>query len=188
MNPFVLAALAVALAMDAFAVSCAISLALKAPTRRQVFRLSASFGLFQFLMPVAGWFAGRGLRAYIEGLDHWVAFGLLSFIGGKMIYESAVIGREECVEDGDPTCGLSLVVLSVATSIDALAVGLSLSLIGLEILSPAVVIGIVAFILTAVGMRLGPLAGRLFGSRVEAVGGLVLIAIGLKILVGHLCA
>lgn len=188
MNPFMLAALAVALAMDAFAVSCAISLALKAPTRRQVFRLASSFGLFQFVMPVAGWFAGRGLRAYIEGLDHWAAFVLLSFIGGKMIYESVVIGREKCADNGDPTCGLSLVVLSVATSIDALAVGLSLSLIGVEILSPAVVIGVVAFVLTAVGMRLGPLAGCIFGSRVEAVGGLVLIGIGVKILISHLCA
>lgn len=186
MNPFMLIAVAVALAMDAFAVALAIALSLKTPSRGQVFRLAFSFGLFQFIMPVAGWFAGRGLHAFIRGFDHWMAFGLLTFIGGKMILESAVIGREEDDAGCDPTRGASLVILSVATSIDALAVGLSVSLLGVEILFPAVVIGLVAFLLTVVGMRLGPFVGRILGKRMEAVGGIVLIAIGLKILVEHL--
>lgn len=186
MNPLVLLALATALAMDAFAVSLAIALALGSPSRSQTFRLAFHFGLFQFLMPVAGWLAGCGVREYIAGVDHWVAFGLLLFIGGKMLLESNAIGRAKngCV--CDPTCGASLILLSVATSIDALAVGLSLSLLGVEILFPALVIGAIAFALTALGMKLGPLAGRLFGRRVEIAGGIILIAIGFNILVSHL--
>ena len=184
-----LLAIAVALAMDAFAVSLAIALSLKTPSSGQVFRLAFNFGLFQFLMPVAGWLAGRGLHTYIEGFDHWVAFGLLAFIGGKMILGACPSNgsrRVSSAADGDPTRGVSLVILSVATSIDALAVGLSLSLLGVEIIFPALVIGIVAFLLTAAGMRLGPLAGRIFGKRMEVAGGVILIAIGLNILFGHL--
>ncbi|MCX6340609.1 MAG: manganese efflux pump MntP family protein [Candidatus Aureabacteria bacterium] len=176
--------MAVALAMDCFAVSLAIALAVGKPSNHQTFKLAFNFGLYQFLMPVLGWFAGRGLLEYIQGFDHWVAFGLLAFIGGKMIYESTVIGRGEVGGD-DPTRGISLIMLSLATSIDALGVGLSLSVLGVEILYPAMVIGIVSFVLTCVGMKIGPLAGRLFGKRVEAAGGIVLILIGIKILCEH---
>lgn len=186
MSFLMILAIAVALAMDAFAVSLAMSLALKIPSRRQAFRLAFNFGLFQFFMPVAGWFAGRGLAQYIQGFDHWVAFGLLAGIGGKMVYEATVIGREETVCESDPTCGVSLIMLSLATSIDALAVGLSLSLLRVQIVYPAVVIGVVTFVITWVGMRTGPLLGRLFGERIEIAGGLILIGIGVKILLGHI--
>ena len=111
---------------------------------RQTFRLAYHFGLFQALMPIIGWLAGRSVERWIGPIDHWIAFGLLTAIGGKMIYE-ALKGDDEDVEKKDPTKGLSLVVLSVATSIDALAVGLSLALLGVKIWYPALVIGFVAF-------------------------------------------
>jgi len=181
----VLFVMAVALAMDCFAVSLAIALAVGKPSKQQTFRLALNFGSYQFFMPVVGWLAGRGLLEYIQGFDHWVAFGLLAFIGGKMIYESTVIGRDR--EDGsDPTRGLSIIMLSLATSIDALGVGVSLGVLGVEIMYPAMVIGSVSFVLTCVGMKTGPIAGRLFGKWVEAAGGLVLILIGIKILCEHI--
>jgi putative Mn2+ efflux pump MntP len=186
MTAFMLLGVAVALAMDAFAVSLAIALSLQCPNRGQTFRLAFNFGIFQFFMPIAGWLAGRGLVGHIQDFDHWVAFGLLAFIGGKMLYESTVIGRGEGEFENDPTQGASLIILSIATSIDALAVGLSLCLINVNIVYPAVVIGVVCFALTVVGMRVGPLAGRIFGKRVEAGGGIILLLIGLKILVDHL--
>ncbi len=178
--------MAVALAMDCFAVSLAIALSLKKPSGGQTFRLASSFGGCQFLMPVLGWFAGRGLLEYIQGFDHWVAFGLLAFIGGKMVYESIVIGREDERDGSDPTQGMSLVMFSLATSIDALGVGLSLSLLGVEIIYPAVIIGIVSFALTCVGMKIGPLVGKICEKWAERIGGLVLIAIGVKILIEHI--
>jgi len=186
MSFVVLFIMAVALAMDCFAVSLATALSLGAPSKQQTFRLAFNFGLYQFFMPVVGWFAGRGLLGYIQGYDHWLAFGLLAFIGGKMIYESTAIGHEEGEGDSDPTRGISLIMLSLATSIDALGVGVSLSVLGVEIIFPAVVIALVSFALTCVGMKIGPLVGRLFGKWVEAAGGLVLILIGIKILCEHI--
>ncbi len=186
MSPLLTASLAAALAMDSFAVSCAVAASLGAPTRRQTLRLASGFGLFQLLMPPAGWLAGGFLRAVIGGVDHWVAFGLLSFVGGRMLLGSFAPGSARGGGSRDPTRGLSLLALSVATSIDALAAGLSLSLIGAGIIVPALAIGAAAFAMTAAGMRLGQLPGRLFGRRVEGAAGLVLIAIGLNILLGHL--
>ncbi|MEJ2744460.1 MAG: manganese efflux pump MntP family protein [bacterium] len=155
----VLLALAVALAMDCFAVSLAIALSLKKPSRGQMLRLASSFGGCQFIMSLLGWLAGRGLLEYIQGIDHWVAFGLLAFIGGKMIYESMVIGREGEGDCLDPTRGMSLLMLSLATSIDSMGVGLSLSLLGVEIIYPAVIIGMVSFVGTCIGMKIGGLRG-----------------------------
>lgn len=177
--------IAVGLAMDAFAVAIATGLALGEVSARQTFRLSWHFGFFQFLMPVIGWMAGLTVERWIAAYDHWLAFGLLGFIGGKMIHE-AVTGMDGEKAAGDPTRGVSLVVLSVATSVDALAVGLSLGVLHVRIWQPAVVIGIVACALTAAGMHLGRRLGERFGKRMEVAGGAVLIAIGLKILVSHL--
>ena len=178
---------AFALAMDAFAVAIVTGLALNPLTRRHVFRLSFHFGLFQALMPVLGWLAGFAVQRYIAEVDHWVAFALLAFVGGKMIV-SAVRGEGGKAAGSDPTSGWDLVLLSIATSIDALAVGLSLAIIGSPILLPALVIGVVAASLTAVGMKLGRRIGALWGKRVEVIGGLILIAIGLRILASHLTA
>lgn len=171
--------------MDALAVAIATGIVLGKVSARQTFRLSWHFGLFQFLMPVIGWLAGLSVERYISGYDHWLAFGLLGFIGGKMAYES-MRGNEAERTVGDPTRGISLVLLSVATSIDALAVGLSLGVLRVRIWYPAVVIGLVAGGLTAAGMHLGAPLGNRIGRRMELLGGLVLIGIGCNILYRHL--
>ena len=177
--------LAVGLAMNAFAVSLGIGLKQCQVSTRATIRLAWHFGLFQFFMPILGWLAGLSVERWISGVDHWIAFGLLAAIGGKMIYE-ALYGDEEKRAEKDPTRGASLVVLSVATSIDALAVGLSLALLGAQIWYPAVIIGVVAFAFTAVGLHVGRRFGSLLGKRMEIVGGLILIGIGVRILVDHL--
>ncbi len=183
-----LLALACALAMDAFAVAIATGVTLNPLTARHIFRLSFHFGLFQALMPTIGWFAGSAVHGYISAFDHWIAFGLLAFIGGRMLWGAVHEDDEGGSVPHDPTSGWSLLVLSVATSIDALAVGLSLAMIGSPIVVPAVVIGVVAASFTAVGMVLGRRIGAAWGKRVEVVGGLILIGIGVKIVVEHLCA
>ncbi|TYO99848.1 putative Mn2+ efflux pump MntP [Geothermobacter ehrlichii] len=176
--------LALALAMDAFAVALGTALALPSLTGRHLFRLGWHFGLFQALMPIVGWLAGLTIQRWIVAIDHWIAFGLLVFVGGRMITEALRHDGEEIRDD--PTRGWSLVMLSVATSIDALAVGLTLAMLGISIWFPALIIGLVAGILTVGGMLLGRRVGDRWGSRVEVLGGLILIVIGLKILVSHL--
>ena len=179
-------AIAVALAMDAFAVAIATGVTLKTVSPRQSFRLSWHFGLFQFLMPVIGWFGGETVYQFVQHYDHWVAFVLLAFVGGHMIREAF----EKDVHDEekkDPTKGMRMVMLSVATSIDALAIGFSLSMIHVRVFFPAVIIGIVALTFTLVGLQLGAKLGS--GSRIahyaEIAGGVVLIVIGLNILYKH---
>ena len=184
MTTLTLIGIAVGLAMDAFAVSIGAGLTLKTVDARQTFRLAWHFGLFQALMPIIGWLAGLSVERWIAPVDHWIAFGLLAVIGGKMIYEA--LKDDEETRRGDPTKGWSLMLLSVATSIDALAVGLSLALLDVSIWWPAVVIGLVAGAFTTVGMQLGKRFGALLGRRMEVVGGIVLIAIGVQILVKHL--
>jgi putative Mn2+ efflux pump MntP len=184
MDAITLTGLALALAMDAFAVALGTGAVLSRLTGRHLFRLGFHFGLFQALMPVIGWLAGLTIIQWVETWDHWIAFSLLAIIGGRMIYEA--FSDEEKTDERDPTKGLSLVVLSIATSIDALAVGFSLSVIGVSIWMPALVIGLVAGVLTIIGMLLGGRIGDRWGARVEVFGGLVLIAIGSKILIEHL--
>ena len=169
--------------MDAFAVSIAAGLSIPDLTGRHVFRLAWHFGLFQFMMPVLGWLAGTTLSAYIGAYDHWVAFGLLVIIGGKMLHE-AFCDKGDRVR-GDPTRGVLLVTLSVATSIDALAAGLSIAFLGVSIWGPSVVIGLVAGALTMVGIRFGSRLGRRWQRWAEVAGGCVLILIGLRILISH---
>ncbi|MCH5276718.1 MAG: manganese efflux pump [Desulfovibrionaceae bacterium] len=184
-------ALALALAMDAFAVAVATGVHLGSVTGRQIFRLCFHFGLFQALMPVAGWFLGLTVRDVIEEWDHWAAFALLTFIGVHMLREAVSHnseGREAKPRPAaDPTRGLSLLMLSVATSIDALAVGLSFSLLNMAPWFPAVVIGVVCCALSALGLGLGTILTRaaLLGRRAELAGGLTLLAIGFKILCDH---
>lgn len=183
-------ALALALAMDAFAVAVAAGMRLGSVTRRQVFRLCFHFGLFQALMPVAGWFLGLTVRDFIEEWDHWAAFALLAFIAANMLREALSHRDEGGTEErpaADPTRGLSLLMLSVATSIDALAVGLSFSLLNISVWFPAVVIGMVCCALSALGLWLGTILSRaaMLGRRAELAGGLTLLAIGFKILYDH---
>jgi len=179
-----LLALALALAMDAFAVAVVAGVALKAPTGRHVFRLAFHFGLFQGLMLAGGWYVGSILHASVASSDHWLAFAVLAFVGGRMIW-SATHAPEAQRPALDPTAGWDLVLLSVATSVDALAVGLSLAIIGSQILFPAMVVGVIACLLTLVGMLVGKHIGLLWGERVEIFGGLVLIGIGVRIVWQH---
>ena len=186
MSILLILGLALALAMDAFTVSFGLGLSLKPATGGQTFRLAFHFGLFQFLMPVVGWAAGETLIRYIEKYDHWVAFALLLGVGGKMIFESLKPEQDSGTKRSDPTRGASLLVLSVATSLDALAVGLSLAALRVAIVFPALVIGIVAFAMTVTGMKIGPVLGKVIGRRAEFLGGAVLLLIGIKILIDHL--
>lgn len=178
--------LAVGLSMDAFAVAIACSLFLCHVSFRQVFRLGFHFGLFQAVMPVLGWLAGRSVSEYVSAWDHWIAFGLLSLIGVKAIREACKKEDENAPPKGDPTKGMSLIMLSLATSIDALAVGVSLAAVNVSIYQPAVFIGFITACFTAVGIIYGCRIGSRFGKRVEIAGGIILIAIGTKILIEHL--
>lgn len=186
MNLLFVFPIALALAMDAFAVSVGISMRLGRVTNSQGFRLALNFGFFQFMMAILGWLAGHSILRYIQTFDHWAAFGLLFLIGGKMIYESFRSLEKSKKSVNDPTRGISLLMLSVATSIDALAVGLSFAALQEAILHPAIVIGLVAFLMTIIGTKIGPVIGKVAGKRAELFGGLVLIFIGVKILFEHL--
>ena len=181
MDLFTLTGIAAALAMDAFAVALGAGVLLNPLTGRQLFRLGFHFGLFQGMMPVIGWLAGTGLKHLVTVYAPWIAFALLSTVGGKMIYE-ALTDQDEARQRRDPTRGLTMVMLSVATSIDALAVGLSLSLLDTTIWTPAIIIAVITAALTVSGMLLGCKIGTNWGGRVEIMGGIVLIGIGLKIL------
>ncbi len=179
-------AIAVALAMDAFAVSIASGVTLKNVSVRQFFRLSWHFGLFQAMMPVIGWGAGLSVRTLIEDFDHWVAFSLLLFVGVNML-RSAFWKQDEENTCKDPTRGSSLVMLSVATSIDALAVGLSMAMLNVSIWFPAFIIGTVAASFTALGLFLGSKACRfmIIQKYAAGFGAVVLIGIGVNILYEH---
>jgi putative Mn2+ efflux pump MntP len=183
----ILLGIALGLAMDAFSVAIGVSIALGGTSKRQTFRLAWHFGLFQALMPIVGWLAGISVRPWIEGWDHWLAFALLGAVGGRMILESVRANGAEPTRT-DPTRGWSLVVLSVATSIDALAVGLSFAALGVQVWIPAAVIGITAAAMTLLGTMGGRTLGARFGSRMAVVGGAVLVAIGVWILFEHLVA
>ncbi|MGD8649574.1 MAG: manganese efflux pump MntP family protein [Desulfobacterales bacterium] len=178
--------IAVALSMDAFAVSVASGAKLKKVSTRQTFRLSWHFGLFQAMMPVIGWSAGLSVRTLIESYDHWVAFGLLAFVGIHMIRE-ALRPRIPDEAEKDPTKGITLVMLSVATSIDALAIGFGLSMLNLNIWISAIIIGLVAGLVTMVGIHLGEKLGSvsLLSRCSGIVGGIILLAIGVNILREH---
>jgi putative Mn2+ efflux pump MntP len=175
--------IAVGLAMDCFAVSLCKGLATKVGRTKTVFQMAFFFGVFQAGMPLIGFAAGIYLLDIISGYDHWIAFGLLGAVGSKMLWEAY---RSE----GTESCGSlglrELLVLSVATSIDALAVGLSFAFMKMPILFAAGIIGVVSFLFSLMGFFLGKKAGERFGGYAEIAGGLILIGIGVKILSEHL--
>jgi len=179
-------AIAVALAMDAFAVAIATGICLGSIHWRQNFRLAWHFGFFQAMMPVIGWAAGLTIRDYIASYDHWVAFGLLLFVAQGMFRE-AMKKDDACETVKDPTRGWTMVMLSVATSLDALAVGLSLAVVNVTIWMPAVIIGIVACIFTTIGLHLGKHISKAARLRrlADCLGATVLLLIGLNILREH---
>ena len=178
--------IALALAMDALAVTVALSLAQGGLSRGQRWRLALCFGFFQGGMTLAGWWLGGHLIKLISRYDHWVAFGLLVLVGSRMIYESFHRQEFTWAQHRDRTRGLALLYLALATSIDALAVGLSLGSLGIKVLTPAVIIAVVALGITYSGEYFGRWLGRVAGQRAELCGGLILLFIGIRILVLHL--
>lgn len=170
--------------MDAVAVSVATGLALAKVTPRHVFRMSFHFGLFQFLMPILGWFVGEELSGYIGAWAPWAALVLLGYVGGKMLWE-AFHHEDDSADRADPTRGWQLVSLSVATSLDALMVGLSLAFLHVRIWIPAVVIGIVTATLSALGITFGSRVGARWGRMAEIAGGVLLLLIGLRSILVH---
>lgn len=185
MSLFVIIGIAVGLAMDALAVAIGVSISLRGATPRQIFRLSFHFGLFQGVMPILGWFSGNVAARFMMHISHWVAFGLLAFIGGRAVYNARYADEEERITR-DPTRGYSLIFLSLATSMDAFVVGVSFAMMEMRVWYPAVVIGVITCLLTVAGMVFGGRLGQRFGTVMEVVGGLTLILIGLKALVDGL--
>ena len=176
--------IAIGLAMDAFAVSIVSGSVYRQLHVKHALRMAVFFGGFQALMPLIGSLAGLSAKDYIVEYDHWVAFGILGAVGGKMIYESFKI---RSVEDNyDPSNIIVLLVLSVATSIDALAVGLTLSLITQSIAAAVIIIGLITFALSYLGVLIGKRFGHFFEHKIEIIGGLILIGLGIKILIEHL--
>ena len=175
---------AVALSMDAFAVAVSSGIVSDSPNWKNIVKLAFFFGFFQFLMPVIGWLLGNGVSTYIEKIDHWVAFGLLAFIGVRMIIEVAKGGDDE-KHVSDPFGTKNLFVMAVATSIDALAVGISFALAGVAIWSSSI-IGCVTFTISAIGVLIGKRVGAMFEKSAGILAGIILIGIGVKILIEHM--
>lgn len=174
-------AIALSLSLDAFAVATVTGITLGRPSRRQRFRLSFHFGLFQAMMLALGWCLGSAVARLLHGFDAWVAFALLALVGGNIVHNA--LRREE--DEGsktDPTRGWNLVFLSVASSLDALAVGISLAMVSFPIYRSTLVVGFVSYGMTLLGMEIGQKIGTIWGRRCELFGGTVLILIGVGIL------
>ncbi len=175
--------IAVGLSMDAFAVSICKGLALQKINVRKAVTVGAWFGIFQAVMPLAGYFLGRGFRQYITSFDHWIAFVLLTLIGANMIRE-AVSGREE--KESDSLNVKEMFLLAVATSIDALAVGVTFAFLDVNIVPAVLFIGVITFSISCIGVKIGSIFGTKFKSKAEIMGGAILILMGIKILAEHL--
>jgi putative Mn2+ efflux pump MntP len=176
--------IAVGLAADCFAVALSAGISISEHTFVRIFRLSLSFGLFQALMLVLGWLAGRTIVDFIADYDHWVAFALLAFISGRMFWEAFHPEREN--KEVDITRGLLLLTSSVATSIDSLAVGLSFAFLEVNMAMASPTVGAVSFAVTAIGFMLGRRVSKLMGKRAEVLGAIILLAIAFRILLSHL--
>ena len=186
MNIIYILGIAFALSIDAFAVSVIYGVIIKNLKPKHAFAIAFSFGSFQAIMPIIGWGVGLFFKEYIENIDHWIAFILLVFVGGKMIY-AALFGKEKDDQyEKNKFNIITLLTLAVATSIDALAVGLSFSLIDLNIFFPAIIIGSVTFLVCFTGVYIGDRVGHLFEKKLEIAGGIVLILIGVRILISHI--
>ena len=189
MSFFTVFLLAVALSMDAFAVALASGCAIREVRLRQYVRVSVAFGFFQFFMPVLGWFLGQSVHHFIEAWDHWLAFVLLAWIGGNML-RSGIGGLRQgepvSCPQSDPTAGWNLLLLAVATSIDALAIGVTFAFLSVDIGPAVAFIGLTTFTLSTFGTWVGGVFGSRFKSKAEFAGGAILVLMGLKILLEHL--
>ena len=189
MNYLTVLIISLGLSMDAAAVSICSAMTAPKFRWRDAALISFTFGLFQAVMPMLGYAAGKSFNSWFSEFDHWIAFGLLAAVGAKMIYEGLFARKSE--DKIRETAHLAsdfrlLLFMAVATSIDALAIGVSLSMLGMGILLPSLIIGCVTFLMSFIGSSAGKRIGQRFGSKIEAVGGLILIGIGVKILVEHL--
>jgi len=179
--------IALSLSLDCFAVSISSGGTMKFFSFKNLFKMSFFFGFFQSIMPVVGYLAGKGLVDYIQKFDHWIAFFLLLTVGTKMIYESFKLDDLNCDKNERCPFGMqTLIILSFATSIDALAIGFSFSLLKISIITPVIIIGIVSFIMSVIGINLGYDGKKIFGNKMEFIAGIILIGIGLRILLTHL--
>ena len=176
--------IAVGLAMDAFAVSICKGLAMRKPDLRSMIIVGVWFGGFQAFMPVIGYYLGKSMYDLISDYDHWIAFGLLALIGANMIRGS--FSKEEDEEQTADLGVATMFFLAVATSIDALVIGITLAMDGSDLVTSITAIGIVTLILSMIGVKIGSKVGDRFGKRAEFLGGVILVCIGLKILIEHL--
>ena len=176
--------LSIGLAMDAFAVSLGIGTAGEIPSFRGKMRLAAHFGIFQAGMTALGWLAGETVVNYIQGIDHWIALLLLGYVGVNLIRAS--LKKDAHAFSQDPSTGKTLVILSFATSIDAFAVGLSIVFLKVPVLTTVIAIGLVSFLLSVTGLFAGARLGETVGKRMETLGGVILIGIGIRVVITHL--
>lgn len=183
MSLYVIILIAIGLSMDSFAVSVSNGLIIKNLNIKKALLIAFSLAFFQALMPLIGWFAGIGVQKYIKEFDHWIAFIFLSFIGIKMIMDGSRKENDSIVSELNI---LTLLAQSLATSIDALIIGISFALLNLPIIKPVIIIGIITFLASILGLQLGKYVGKKIGQYVGIIGGLVLIGIGVKILIEHL--
>lgn len=184
----VLFLMGVGLSMDAFAVSICKGLAMRKVNKKQAFVIGLFFGGFQALMPFIGWALGSQFESYITSIDHWIAFVLLVVIGGNMVKEavSEKVGEDE-VEQMDPPLDIKeMFILAIATSIDALAVGITFAFLNYPIVEAITIIGITTFVISIIGVYVGNFFGSKYKKRAEIVGGVILILLGVKILLEHL--
>jgi len=184
MELFSIILIAIGLSVDSFAVSVSSGLIIKRIHFFQAVRVALFLAVFQAGMPLLGWYAGLELKDIIQEYDHWIAFGLLSSLGLRMIWES--VKEQEKKTTINPLKTSVLIGLSVATSIDALVIGVSFALLDIPILKPVVIIGIITFVASMLGMLLGKKLGEHFSQKIEIIGGIVLMGIGLRILIEHL--
>jgi len=178
--------IAIGLSFDTFAVSVSSGLILKKIDFFNATKIAITLAVFQAAMPVIGWLVGSGIKNYVEDFDHWVAFGILSLLGGKMIYESFKTHPDD--RSFNPLDIKVMIGMAIATSIDALIVGFSFALLNYKILVSVGIIGIVTYVVAMLGMLFGKKIGAKTGRRMEVLGGVMLILIGLKILIEHLSA
>jgi len=183
MTLFSLIILAIGLCMDSFAVSLTSGTLMQPVTLRRAGKFALILALFQGIMPVVGWLLGVGFRDIIEAYDHWIALALLLYLGGRMIYEATQNEEDECF---DPCCTRTAMTMGLATSIDAMAVGISLSFLHVDMLEAAIVIGVTTFIFSLTGIYIGKQIGCYLKKSAEIVGGIILIIIGVKICIEHL--
>ena len=176
--------IAIGLSVDSFAVSVSCGLVMCGITFRKAMRIAFSLAFFQALMPLLGWFIGMRIASLVKAFDHWIAFGLLAIIGGKMIYES--FNNHEDKKQMNPLDPKVLLGMSLATSIDALIVGISFAMISVNLYLATIIIGFTTFFISMLGILFGKKTGLKFGKRIEILGGVILFLIGLKILLEHL--